>query len=157
MLEEAGYDGFVAERPGLPLRSFSLAGLGTQSERRFYASALQAIIESLLAEMNRRGYYAVFIQRDRIVDSRLSVVIDQCEQLGLRRRGGELVVANVDPGLARRLGLGVRADAGDHGEAERRRAVVDDSFLSDPGRSATQDRGRLHAHQIDADGEKGFC
>jgi hypothetical protein len=25
-------------------------------------------------------YYAVFIQRDRIVDSRLSVVIDQCEQ-----------------------------------------------------------------------------
>ena len=24
-------------------------------------------------------YYAVFIQRDRIVDSRLSVVIDQCE------------------------------------------------------------------------------
>jgi hypothetical protein len=25
-------------------------------------------------------YYAVFIQRDRVVDSRLSVVIDQCEQ-----------------------------------------------------------------------------
>jgi hypothetical protein len=25
-------------------------------------------------------YYAVFIQRDRIVDSRLSVIIDQCEQ-----------------------------------------------------------------------------
>jgi hypothetical protein len=25
-------------------------------------------------------YYAVFIQRDRIVDSRLSVMIDQCEQ-----------------------------------------------------------------------------
>ena len=25
-------------------------------------------------------YYAVFIQRDRIVESRLSVVIDQCEQ-----------------------------------------------------------------------------
>ncbi len=55
-------DGFVAERPGLPLRGFSLEGLGTQSERRFYASALQSIIESLLAEMNRRGYYAVFIQ-----------------------------------------------------------------------------------------------
>jgi hypothetical protein len=27
-------------------------------------------------------YYAVFIQRERIVDSRLSVVIDQCEQQG---------------------------------------------------------------------------
>src|SRR6185312_4937608 len=26
-----------------------------------------------------RGYYAVFIQRDKIVESRISVVLDQCE------------------------------------------------------------------------------
>jgi hypothetical protein len=26
-----------------------------------------------------RAYYAIFIQRDRIVDSRLSIVLDQCE------------------------------------------------------------------------------
>lgn len=54
--------GFVAERPGLPVVELTLRELGLQSERRFHASAIRAIGESLVAELNRRGTYAVFVQ-----------------------------------------------------------------------------------------------
>jgi hypothetical protein len=42
-------------------------------------------------------YYAVFIQRDRIVDSRLSVMIDQCEQQSFAAFDW-VAQANIPPG-----------------------------------------------------------
>ena len=45
---------------------------------------------------------------------------------------------------------------GDGGQAKRRYSIVDDSFLPDPGRGAAQDRRRLYAHEIDADGQEDF-
>ena len=60
-------------QPGRHLRDF-----GTQEGRSLKGPSWLVCVKSQKFPLLPR-YYAVFIQRDRIVDSRVSVLVDQCE------------------------------------------------------------------------------
>jgi len=55
-------DGYVAYREGLPSVDLKLGDVVDGSGGVFYRSAIQAVVQALVVEINKRGYIGIFVQ-----------------------------------------------------------------------------------------------
>lgn len=95
---EPAYRFIIASRINQILRRESIGTLQISGVRRvdsLKGAAWLVCLQTLEFKLLR--YYAVFIQREQIVDSRLSVVIDQCELQAYERFDWNAETKNTPP------------------------------------------------------------